>query len=152
MIIVITKVITADCSITFVKTFADRLRETRQQKDISQEELAKACGIAQSTVGNYETLARKKPSGPVLIRMARTLGVTAEWLMEGDPAPRIYLYEHPTSSQLRDEAVAGEKPYWPFSRIAPHDYWSLSQRERDLVENAVASLIKSLNRPDKADK
>lgn len=150
MIIVITNVINRNCSITFVKTFADRLRETRQQKDISQGELAKACGIAQSTVGNYETLARKKPSGPVLIRMARTLGVTAEWLMEGGPAPRTYLYEYPASTPLRDEAVAGEKPYWPFSRVAPHDYWSLAQRERDLVESTVVSLMESLNKPDEA--
>lgn len=152
MIIVITNVIAQDCSITFVKTFADRLRETRQQKDISQEELADACGIAQSTIGNYETLARKGPSGPVLVRMARVLGVTAEWLMEGGPAPGSYLHDYQATGPLRDEAVAGEMPRWPFSRVAPHDYWSLSQRERDLVENTVVSLMDSLSKPGTAKK
>lgn len=148
---VITNVIVQNCSITLVKTFADRLREAREQKQLSQGELARACGVAQGTIGNYETRVRKQPKGYVLLRMARVLGVSAEWLVDG-MAPRHPSYAGSSYPNLAEEPVAGEAPRWPFSRVAPHDYWSLSPRDRALVENAVLSLMDSLRKPDKTEK
>lgn len=149
MIRVITNVIDQNCSITFVKTFADRLREAREQKQLSQGELAKACGVAQGTIGNYEAQVRKDPQAVVLLRMARVLDVSADWLMEGIP-PRHPAYAS-TTPRLGEDAVAGASPHWPFSRVAPHDYWSLSHRERDLVESAVVSLMDTLNKQRKGN-
>lgn len=129
-----------------MKTFADRLRETRQKKQLSQEKLAKACGIAQGTIGNYETQVREKPEPDILFCIARELGVSAEWLMEGTTPNYALPYSHSTGTSTREEAVCNEGTDWPFPRIAPSAYRALSENDRQLVENAVISLMESLTR------
>lgn len=74
-----------------LSSFGLRLRyareELRRQKDlpkITQPELAKAIGVQQSSISDWETGETKEISGPNLISLARALHVRAEWLMTGD--------------------------------------------------------------------
>ena len=50
------------------------IRERREQLGISQKELADRCGIAQSTLCDYEQ-GRSKPSLPVAVKIAQVLNV-----------------------------------------------------------------------------
>lgn len=50
------------------------IRERREQLGISQKELADRCGIAQSTLCDYEQ-GRNKPSLSVAVKIAQVLNV-----------------------------------------------------------------------------
>lgn len=68
----------------------DRLRLARVARDISQEDLANAIGIEQSQVTRYEG-GKRDPSPEVIVRIARELEVTADWLLGlvDDPQARL---------------------------------------------------------------
>jgi transcriptional regulator with XRE-family HTH domain len=81
-----TNVIGCGCPITCVKpdlkTFAGRLKHAREKAGFeTQAALAKAAGMAQSAIANYESGTRKQPRN--LLRLASTLGVSAVWLEFG---------------------------------------------------------------------
>lgn len=55
-------------------TFAERLRELRAEKGLSEAALAKASGMPYGTIHNYG-LGRRMPSLPMAVKLARALGV-----------------------------------------------------------------------------
>lgn len=64
--------------------FSLRLKEARERCGYkSQQSLADAFGVAQSTVGNWEAAARE-PSLDTIMRLADFLGVSADWLLGKD--------------------------------------------------------------------
>ncbi len=67
--------------ITCVKSLAERLKWARDQKEWTQEELAKAASVSQGTIGNAESGTRKAPRE--LLAIARALGVSPDWLKTG---------------------------------------------------------------------
>lgn len=58
--------------------FGARLRAARLDADVSQEDLAKAAGLAQSSVTELE---RSGQGSAAVTRMARKLNVDARWLV-----------------------------------------------------------------------
>lgn len=64
-----------------MQTLAKRLKEARARAGLSQAKLAKLAGVSQSTIANIESGTRFEPQKAVQI--ARALGVSAEWLVEG---------------------------------------------------------------------
>jgi len=62
--------------------FAENLKNIRQGRDISQQELAKKLSVAQSTVGMWES-GRRVPKLDELKRLARVLGITVSRLLSG---------------------------------------------------------------------
>ncbi len=80
-------------------TFGARLRDLRDNQGFhSQQALANALGVAQSTVANWER-GRREPNYATTVRLARLLGVSTDYLLG--------LSDHPQSgvvseSQLRD--------------------------------------------------
>lgn len=63
--------------------FKDRLRQTREEKDISQTEMAKKIGIAVTTYRNYENTSRE-PTYDILLNIAKSLDVSIDYLLEND--------------------------------------------------------------------
>ena len=61
--------------------FGARLRAARLDADVSQEDLAKAAGLAQSSVTELE---RSGQGSAAVTRMARKLNVDAHWLATGE--------------------------------------------------------------------
>ncbi|MCK5930998.1 MAG: helix-turn-helix transcriptional regulator [Fulvimarina manganoxydans] len=59
---------------------ADRLRATREARDLTQSDVARAAGVDLRTVRAYEAAA-KTPSAPTLIRLASVLGVSVDYLL-----------------------------------------------------------------------
>ena len=68
-------------------TFGIRLAKLRRARGLTQIQFAQAIGIGQSVVSYYEVRA-EAPAGPLLMRMAQTLGVTADELLGAAPLPK----------------------------------------------------------------
>lgn len=62
--------------------FAERLRELRRQKNLSQTELGKLVGVHYTHIGRYER-GISKPAAETLNRLANVLGVSGDYLIEG---------------------------------------------------------------------
>jgi len=115
-----------------VETFAERLQYARTLRGLSQEALARLCGLSQSAISSYENGTRQSPKK--LLNLAQILEVDIYWLSrgQGDPTPA------PGAP-----GTVAENP-WPFSSIDPKQFWSLTRKDRLVVESAVSALIDSL--------
>ena len=63
-----------------------RIAALRRSKKISQGELAKRLQVSPSAVGMYEQ-GRREPSAELLVRLARVLEVSVDYLLTGQPLP-----------------------------------------------------------------
>lgn len=63
-------------------TFAQRLKTLREQKELTQEELAKLVNISQPSYNAYER-GKNMPSKNTAIQLAKVLRVTVNDLMFG---------------------------------------------------------------------
>ncbi len=64
------------------REIGERIRTTRQERRITQEELAAAVGVSRSAVAQWETGRSGQITGN-LARIAQVLGVGVEFLMQG---------------------------------------------------------------------
>ena len=62
------------------KVMAERLKELRQEKGVSQETVAKAVHVMQHTISQYETGARE-PSNEILVALCDFYDVSADYLL-----------------------------------------------------------------------
>jgi XRE family transcriptional regulator of biofilm formation len=58
------------------------LRKLRQERGLTQEEVAKVARVTRFYISQLETGLRKSPSLPVLKRLAKALGVPVTALLE----------------------------------------------------------------------
>ena len=58
----------------------NRIRELREDRDLKQSDLAKATGIDQRTISNYET-GKSNPDSYALIRLADFFNVSIDYLV-----------------------------------------------------------------------
>ena len=63
--------------------FAERLRSLRTQRSLSQTELGELVEIHYTHIGRYER-GTSRPSADTLNRMAQALGVSTDYLLEGN--------------------------------------------------------------------
>ena len=63
--------------------FAERLRSLRTQRNLSQTELGKLVETHYTHIGRYER-GTSRPSADTLNRMAQALGVSTDYLLEGN--------------------------------------------------------------------
>ena len=63
-----------------------RIAALRRRKNISQGELARRLQVSPSAVGMYEQ-GRREPSAELLVRLARELEVSVDYLLTGRPLP-----------------------------------------------------------------
>lgn len=64
--------------------FAEKIRELRYMKGLSQKELAEAIGVTNRTVRNWEAEGRFPKQHDLYAKLASTLGCTVEYLMSED--------------------------------------------------------------------
>ncbi len=65
---------------------SNRLRVTRAERDLSQEQLARAAGVSRQTISSIET-GQYCPSALLAFRLARVLAVRVDdlfWIEGGD--------------------------------------------------------------------
>lgn len=95
-------------------TFGYRLKYWREKRDIERDDLAKAMGIAKSSLSELESGSSKQPMGLVLIRAADKLRITPKHLMTGEgPAEILSLHE---LNGLEGELIT-------YYRQLPDDTW-----------------------------
>lgn len=90
--------------------FAQRLRELRKQKGLSQTQLGQLAELHYTHIGRFER-GTSRPSGDTLKRLADALGVTSDYLLEGATdaaakarfADRELLKQFQEVEQLSDE-------------------------------------------------
>lgn len=104
--------------------FGARLRAARLDADVSQEDLAKAAGLAQSSVTELE---RSGQGSAAVTRMARKLNVDAHWLATGEGDRR-------------------NRGQWPFDLFDQADFMLIPREYRERVENELAGEIQRLKK------
>jgi transcriptional regulator with XRE-family HTH domain len=62
-------------------TLGDRLRAVRERKGLSQRELARQAGIRPATLSELESGVRQNMNTDTAKRLARTLGVSIDYLV-----------------------------------------------------------------------
>lgn len=70
--------------------FQIRLKELRENKKISQRELAQMLGLSQGTIGNWESGIRK-PTYKTLYKIADLFNVSVDYLMGNTDKPKGFL-------------------------------------------------------------
>lgn len=70
-------------------TFADRLKQARESKGLSQKDLAKAIGTTPQAVANYESPSGKRgrPTIESVAAFANVLSCSTDWLLGVDNRP-----------------------------------------------------------------
>lgn len=68
---------------TMEHTFGERLKKYRQEKRLTQQELADLLGVSNKTISRWESDGGF-PDVPVLVPLARALGVTVDDLLDGE--------------------------------------------------------------------
>ena len=134
MIDVITNVFVFARSITFVNTFGTRLRHARTLRQLTQKELARACGLSQGAIGNYESDSRRSPKD--IFRLAEVLKVEPAWLAMGT-GPMAQASVPPLADRPSNTP-------WPFPGIDPVRIWALSAQQRQLLEQTLSGMIAAL--------
>lgn len=66
-----------------MSTLAERLREAREDKGVTQEDLADAAGVSKQAVSKIENGGTLKPAMSTMEPIARLLGVNVRWLVDG---------------------------------------------------------------------
>lgn len=66
--------------------FSELLKELRTQRNITQIELARAIGVSNGNVGDWER-GRSKPGYDALAALSRYFEISPEYLLELDPSP-----------------------------------------------------------------
>ena len=78
-----------------------RIAALRRRKNLSQGELAKILQVSPSAVGMYEQ-GRREPSAELLVRLARVLEVSVDYLLTGQPLPG----EREKIEEMTEQAVS----------------------------------------------
>ena len=84
------------------KNFSEYLKACRKAKGFTQTDLSLQIGVAQTTVGNYET-GRRLPDRKTILKIAKALNVSAEELLKAAGIEEEPLEEE-TPPLTREEA------------------------------------------------
>lgn len=71
---------------------SDNLKRIREERGISQEELAERCGMSKSQLSKLETGSQKNPHLETVVTISSALGVSMEELVFGTEGPNGMKY------------------------------------------------------------
>ena len=122
-----------------VKNFSERLRHARQQRGLSQAELARLCNLSQSAISNYESGARR--DAREILDLAKALNVSAQWLKSG-----LGPMEISVGGALVMHEPDGGPPIvtWPFSRFSVDEIVALSGKDREHLDQTIRHLLNGM--------
>lgn len=100
--------------------FPERLHDLREQRGLSQEALAKRCGLQPTAISHFETGTRK-PSFDNLRRLADALETTVDYLMG-------------RTANTAAPAIEGDQLF--------RDFQKLTSENREIAREFMAALAK----------
>lgn len=119
-----------------MNTLAERLVWARQQKEMTQHELAKATGIAQSTIGGLETGARM--TARKIATIAATLEVDSLWLSDGTgvttPVTKPEMNWHTRLTQARKNKHLGKSELSRLLGVSPSSITMWENGQISMIE------------------
>ena len=89
----------------------DRLRSIREKRNLTQDELAARLGFGQSQMTKYEN-GKSEPTPEIIVRLARELSVTTDWLLGLVDTPDEHLQEEDLSPDERKLLSAFRRRDW----------------------------------------
>jgi transcriptional regulator with XRE-family HTH domain len=100
-------------------TLGHRVRELRSRKGWTLDQLAKEAGVSKGFISAVEN-GHNQASGRILLRLARALGASIDFLMKGDDGTDA---DHAARAPSRvveipeDLAAVAEKENWSFAKV-----------------------------------
>jgi transcriptional regulator with XRE-family HTH domain len=91
------------------ETLGRRVQRLRAAAGFTQSELAHAAGVPLSSLQNWE-IDRREPSFRAACRLAKALGVTAEYLAETVPVERSERAKRPAGPTLKQAPLNPRRP------------------------------------------
>ena len=85
--------------------FAERLRETRKKKGLSQQTLGNAAGISKAAVSSMERGITKAATPEHLFKMARILDCDPEWLAVGKKPEMVNEKRKPYVTEVEKQII-----------------------------------------------
>lgn len=79
-----------------MSTFGERLRELREEKELSQKVLAEKLGVSNVTLNRWEN-NNQMPDGKMQLYLAKFFNVSSYWLLVGDDDARSYPSDEETA-------------------------------------------------------
>lgn len=119
-----------------------RIKEIRQNADMTQREFADRIGVSRNTIAAYETDARV-PIDAIIVSICREFNVNEDWLRTGlgnmyaEVNPDIQLSKA-LGSLLREEAGS-------FKKQLILSLLELNQKEWNTLEKLITSVTKKCN-------
>lgn len=110
------------------QSFAERLRAKRAESGLTQAQLARKSGVTRGAISQWETGDVQRVDATPLLRWARALGTTLEYLLEGETPPNS-CNEH--ASDYATGAAPRELGAW---------WRALTPTQREAVTNQVRAL------------
>ncbi|HRL22994.1 helix-turn-helix domain-containing protein [Alcaligenes sp. SDU_A2] len=121
-----------------MKNFSDRLRYARQQRGLSQADLARLCSLSQSAISNYENGTRR--DAREILDLAKALNVSAQWLRNG-----VGIMEPRSGGMVLLEPDGGPPIVtWPFQRFSVDEIVALPDAERELIDRTIRHLLNGM--------
>jgi len=81
-------------------TIGERLKQARIKAGMNQSELARLAKLTPSAISQIESGLSKKPDAINLLKIARALGVTPDWLITGKDSPSAGKAIRPDKSSI----------------------------------------------------
>jgi len=111
---------------------AQRIKQRRKDLAMSQDDLAKACSVGQSTVANWES-GSHIPRQATLTKIATALSTDDVWLLSGEHAKTRNSLNAYLQKSIRHVPIFG----WPhrgdsLDEILPNTYFPISSKHKNL--------------------
>ena len=121
----------------------ERITQARKTRRLSQANFAERLGVTRTACSHWET-GRAKPSTKHIEKIAKLLGIDANWLISGVSVKSQHLAErseHSRANLALEDRAAYPGSFDKETQKVAADYFSLSRGQRKLVRD----LIKALN-------
>jgi transcriptional regulator with XRE-family HTH domain len=134
-----------------MKTVGERIRQAREFRKMSGEELAQKAGYKhQSGISNLENRATGR-GGFGIQKIAEALDVPIEWLINGPDVIDIRTvgrFSQSNRSQIKlvatNEKNASKDGDWPFTRITKDEWQSIPPGTRRIIEVFARSALEEI--------
>ena len=118
----------------------ERITQARKSRRLSQANFAERLGVTRTACSHWET-GRAKPSTKHIEKIAKLLGIDANWLITGVKGKRSRTAQQAAYNLAHEGRASYVESFDKETQKVAADYFSLSIGQRKLVRD----LIKALN-------